>query len=546
MQIRSGALVVFALAALFLAGGTLCAQGVPAVGEVIPSRDRSFRIPFRVDPSERMRLSEIQLYVSTDSGQSWRLHSNGQPDQEFFPFTARTDGEYWFAVRTVDREGRQYPPTLSGVAPGLRVHVDTTPPEVSLRGLNPVGDQIGVEWEILDENLDPRTLRLEFRGSQGGDWFEVGAPQETSGKHTWRPGQNGPIQIRLRVLDQAGNEGLREITLGAPTGIPPVAGPPTGNPYSMPNPPSGYPQGYPPSQPAPLSPYDQPMGGTAGTPPLGQRWGAPDAAPQQQQPPRMNPRRSALNVQLVNSTRFQINYSADEVGKSGLSSVALYYTNDGINWHFYGEDDDRQSPFDDIIVNGEGQYGFILVARSGAGVGDDPPAPGDPPQITIEVDITPPDIRFDPPEPGTGPAAGILSITWSVYDINLDSRSICLYYSENAGGPWKPIVENIENAGRYQWKIPKEVPFQFYVRLEAKDRAGNIGRVDTPRPVIVDLVRPRIRILKVEPNGSPLSVSVPGRQSEPEPQVEPERQPVREQQAEADFPIGSSLPPIPE
>lgn len=517
-----GSLVAVSL----LAAPSARAQGVPAMGEVVPSRDRSFRIPYRVDPNERMRLSEIQLYVSTDGGQSWRLHSNGQPDQEYFPFTARNDGEYWFAVRTVDREGRQYPPTLSGVAPGLRVKVDTTPPEVSLRGLNPVGDQIGVEWEIIDENLDPRSMRLEFRGVQGGDWFEVGAPQEASGKHTWRPGQSGPVQIRLRVLDQAGNEGLREISLGAPTGIP-AGGPAGANPYAMPNPPMG----YPPTPPA--SPYGnvvQGPGPNANLPPntsagqSGQRWSTPEASPQ-----RLQPRRSALNVQLVNSTRFQINYSADEIGKSGLGSVALWYTNDGIHWHFYGEDEDRVSPFDDIVVNGEGQYGFILVARSGAGVGDDPPAQGDPPQVTIEVDITPPDIRLDPPEPGVGPSAGILSMTWNVQDINLDPRSICLFYSENAGGPWKPIAENIENTGRYQWKIPKEVPFQFYVRLEAKDRAGNIGRADTLRPVIVDLIRPRIRILKVEPNGPPISVSVP-----------------EEQRSDDIAPLETSMPAIPE
>ncbi|MFO0944603.1 MAG: hypothetical protein U1D30_01460 [Planctomycetota bacterium] len=494
-----------------LTGGGFAAAQAPAVpSDMISSRERSFRIPFRVDPVERMRLSEIQLHISMDRGQSWRHYASGQPEQEYFTFTARNDGEYWFTVRTVDREGRQYPPTLAGVAPGLRVLVDTTPPEVTLRGLNPVGEKVGIEWEILDDNLDPRSVRVEFRGPASGDWFSVPVQSAASGREMWSPGMQGPLQIRLRVLDKAGNEGMKEITLGAPTGIPPANQgytPAGNNAGSWPNATNPGMAGMANVGRAPLAPLDgahPPViaesspkflshGGT-------QNW--ENRAPNQARSGQgiASRPRTPLNVQLVNSTRFQINYSADEVGKSGLGSIALWYTLDGIHWEFYGEDEDRESPFL-VEVNGEGQYGFILVARSGAGVGDDPPAQGDPAQITIEVDITPPEIRLDPPETGVGATAGILNITWNVQDANLDPRSIGLYYAENASGPWQPIAKDLENTGRYQWRFPREVPFKFHVRLEAKDRAGNLGRAETVRPVIVDLIKPRLRILKVEPNG---------------------------------------------
>lgn len=494
--------VVLSLAQLAWVG---FAAAQPPTSELISSRERSFRIPFRVDSVERMRLAEIQLHVSTDQGQSWRHYASGQPEQEYFTFTARHDGEFWFTVRTVDREGRQYPPTLAGIAPGLRVLVDTTPPEVSLRGLNPVGEKIGIEWEILDDNLDPRSVRIEFRGPTSGDWFSIPVQPVASGREMWSPGMPGPLQIRLRVLDKAGNEGMKEITLGAPTGIPPgnQGYLPPGNPAGSWPASSGY--GYQNPQRSGLAPLDSRPPVIAESNPkfLGNSQGP--GWENRSPPPRdgraILPRpRTPLNIQLVNSTRFQINYSADEVGKSGLGSIALYYTLDGIHWEFYGEDEDRESPFL-VEVNGEGQYGFILVARSGAGVGDDPPAQGDPAQVTIEVDITPPEIRLDPPETGFGASAGILNISWSVQDANLDPRSISLYYAENASGPWQSIAKDLENTGRYQWRFPRDVPFKFHVRIEAKDRAGNLGRAETVRPVIVDLVKPRLRILKVEPDG---------------------------------------------
>ena len=54
-----------------------------------------------------------------------------------------------------------------------------------------------------------------------------------------------------------------------------------------------------------------------------------------------------------------------------------------------GEDPDKISPFE-VDLGGEGTFGISLVARSASGLGDQPPAPGDPPQTWVEVDSTPP------------------------------------------------------------------------------------------------------------------------------------------------------------
>jgi hypothetical protein len=39
----------------------------------------------------------------------------------------------------------------------------------------------------------------------------------------------------------------------------------------------------------------------------------------------------------------------------------------------------------------------------------------------------------------------------------------------------------------------------MYVRVEAKDLAGNVGMAQTPTPVHVDLARPTVQIVDVKP-----------------------------------------------
>mgnify|MGYP007022268180 CR=1 FL=1 len=42
---------------------------------------------------------------------------------------------------------------------------------------------------------------------------------------------------------------------------------------------------------------------------------------------------------------------------------------------------------------------------------------------------------------------------------------------------WSPIAKDLENTGSYLWRMPTDIPYQFFVRVEAADRAGNrIGR----------------------------------------------------------------------
>jgi hypothetical protein len=47
--------------------------------------------------------------------------------------------------------------------------------------------------------------------------------------------------------------------------------------------------------------------------------------------------------------------------------------------------------------------------------------------------------------------------------------------------------------------MPLNVPFRIYVKVEATDRAGNIGSAQTANPILVDLSKPKVTITTIEP-----------------------------------------------
>lgn len=440
MAPRVTLLVGLLLDVLLLAGSAL-AQA-PADDLFSYTNKQVFYIPFQSDPGER-RLKEVQLYYSMDQGRSWQPYANVPPDQGRFKFTAERDGVFWFTVRTIDLEGRAYPVKVEGARPGLKVCVDTRPPTLDLRVLPARDGMVGVAWEIHDDNLDLSRLRLDARPPGAAEWRQLRVEPVASGQHVWTPETNGPLEVRLIASDLAGNVADKTITLAGGQGDPRSA--------------------------------DDPA----------RRDAEPSPAP------------GGPAIRMVNSKRISLNYQIREKGPSGVSVVELWYTQDGRNWQKYGDKpEDPPYVFD---VNDEGLYGFSLVVRSGVGLGDRPPRVGDPPQVWVEVDVTKPIVQVQRVDVGRGTDTGKLTILYTAKDKNLGRQPVTLSYAESPTGPWKPIAANVENTGRYVWQMPTDVPYQFLVRVEAADRAGNVGVDETPRPVIVDLSQPKGVILDVAP-----------------------------------------------
>jgi hypothetical protein len=195
---------------------------------------------------------------------------------------------------------------------------------------------------------------------------------------------------------------------------------------------------------------------------------------------------------MVNARAFELEYEIDSIGTSGVSKIELWGTRDGgQTWSVFGIDSDNRSP---VVVNldAEGIYGFRVVAQSGSGLSGRTPAAGDLPDIWIGIDLTKPVVKLARAE--MAPDAGELVIDWEATDDVLDTRPISLSFSTAAQGPWTPIAAGLENTGSYRWRLDSRVPDRIYLRLDARDEAGNVGSFETAEPVALDRQRPEGRI----------------------------------------------------
>src|SRR5262249_40206039 len=122
---------------------------------------------------------------------------------------------YWFTVRTVDVDGRAYPLTLESARPGLKVFVDTAPQQVFLRPLPGRDGLVGIEWEVRDETLDLRTLRIDYRVPGRGAWLPLTIDTTLIGQRTWQVGSTGLVEVRLTIHDRAGNPREATTTVSA-------------------------------------------------------------------------------------------------------------------------------------------------------------------------------------------------------------------------------------------------------------------------------------------------------------------------------------------
>ena len=109
---------------------------------------------------------------------------------------------------------------------------------------------------------------------------------------------------------------------------------------------------------------------------------------------------------------------------------------------------------------------------------------------------------------GVGEHAGQLDIRWRASDASFDERPMSILFSDKATGPWTTIASGIPNSGQYFWPIDPRVPEQLFLRMEARDRAGNLGEYHLPASINLSGFTPKARIRGIRPlNRSPVSMS---------------------------------------
>ena len=213
-------------------------------------------------------------------------------------------------------------------------------------------------------------------------------------------------------------------------------------------------------------------------------------------------------IEYVNNLKFDVDYTIQRMGRSGIKSVHLWVIRDQGNWQkvkdfpvnlMPGDKDQTLSlPFQ---ADKEGLYGFYVIPESGAKVRAPDPLKTDQPMIHVEVDTTAPYIKVTGVRVTPGGLRGpLVEITWEVGDRNLMPQAVSLEYSlDKTAVQWKEIKTRLESSqtseagrfsGRYSWEVPDENLWKFWVRARAVDKAGNTGEDIWKEEVIVDLDKP--------------------------------------------------------
>ncbi len=134
------------------------------------------------------------------------------PSEGQFEFAAPQDGEYWFAVRTIDRLGNATPEGTP--EPEARLVIDSTPPQLRLKASLAADGRLIASWQAHDPRLLEGSLQLEYRAIGDTEWLpypleplDAGPGNSTSGgRINWLPPVDGEWELRAIASDTAGNQ----------------------------------------------------------------------------------------------------------------------------------------------------------------------------------------------------------------------------------------------------------------------------------------------------------------------------------------------------
>ncbi len=193
--------------------------------------------------------------------------------------------------------------------------------------------------------------------------------------------------------------------------------------------------------------------------------------------------------QAVRTHRFEITLAPKDKDSRDVRTADLFITRDhSRGWRFVGPCRMKNSGNDRLFtrwvrVPADGIYYFRTRAGDDAGK-PLPPTSTDKPEARVVVDSISPVIHLGNPMGGESFKPGeIMPIRWQAEDSNFSKHPIRIDYSDDNGKTWKIISASTVNDGREDWTVPLTRSRSLLIRITAKDRAGNISRAVTRRPV---------------------------------------------------------------
>jgi len=527
------------------------ATSPPALAaDIQPTKSKVLKLDIDYKADQKSSIAFVELVTSRDQGQTWDVMDTVTSDKDFLKFEAKDDGLYFVSMVIVFKNGSRDPKDPSRAPAQLKLLVDTTAPVVKISNALPQTDEILVEWTIDEKHLDAAKTKLLYKSSSSvaNDWVPVPESALSPRGARFKPSLGGPLMVQLIVQDLAGNATAtaKEVPLGVTASYtpPPIAVMLPSNPTILPTNPSLLPS---PDFSAPLAPSGPaapifvtppaPTALPAAPAPAGQgHWSNPNAGPPDvpRSPvigigtsamvPAPIPAASAFTpsaapppqtaplpgTQYIRFTDFDLAYQMD-AGPSGISRIDLYVTRDeGRSWQKWSTHGGKEVPLKVKLgmpfnATKDGDYGLRLVPVSGAGLADDVPTTGTPPELRLHVDTVPPLLTILAPVAAANQPNG-LTLQWQASDRNFPAEPILIEWSESNAGGWKPVSNDettagtgrTANTGSFTWMVPKTLPtHRVFLRMTATDAAGNRSIAVTSQPISIDLTKPKARITTI-------------------------------------------------
>jgi len=453
---------------------------LPADGRTSYARDDRIRIPFELRSGGP--ATKVILYFSYDGG-AWQEHDSARPGQKReFLFRADRDGPYSFATMTHFSDGTSDPARKDQLTEQRRVVIDKTPPKVlSMRPSLSADGAPGVEWDVSDDNMDPKGIKLEFKWPEMSRYevIDRNVPFGPRDSRHWQLKTNDRMQVRIVATDRAGNRTESD---------------------------SVFVSGKDAEKSGDFVPKTPPLNGASSSRETDVR---PAAGSKVAQP----------SLHYINTKKVSLKVNAT-VGPSGLTKSYLYAADDKLVWVKSKEngpqaapettapDKPRVVPVDfEYEAKEDGLFNFIIIMVSHAGPSGRVPKTGDPGQIQVMVDTTKPVVEIISTRVATnGDRGAVVDIRWKATDANIAPVPIKLEYQairRNRPGDvaeWKAITPDwIDNTGQHTWSAPTGEAYEFLIRVTCKDRAGNENKFETVKPINTDLTVPGVEGVDVAP-----------------------------------------------
>ncbi|MDR1385125.1 MAG: hypothetical protein LBJ67_14930 [Planctomycetaceae bacterium] len=180
--------------------------------ELRVTRLTQFFIPIQMSGHDKDAAVAVELIYSPDEGKNWYSYKRIDITQDKFEFNASAEGEYWFAFRTMSKNGVM---KQIGKTPQARVRVDTTPPQLSVNAKKNDSGEVVVEWNAEDVSLKPNNVVISLSYDSGTNWTTLATDskntmlidnRETGYAKFWPHHEAASVDIRCELEDLAKNK----------------------------------------------------------------------------------------------------------------------------------------------------------------------------------------------------------------------------------------------------------------------------------------------------------------------------------------------------